>query len=127
MNSFMTFIFTLFTLFFVAFGAPVSQRDVFVPPLTSPTEGAILKVGHTYEISWDTSAAPRQITNPIGCLILAHNSRLQNLDHPLAKDFDILAGKLNVTIPKDTKPGKNYQFVLMGDSGNYGATFSIVA
>jgi hypothetical protein len=52
MNSFMTLIFTLFTLFLVAFGAPVSPRDVFVPPLTFPAEGAILKVGHTYEITW---------------------------------------------------------------------------
>ncbi|KAJ3567738.1 hypothetical protein NP233_g6172 [Leucocoprinus birnbaumii] len=127
MNSFMTVIFTLFALFLVAFGAPVSPRDVFVPPLTFPTAGAVLKVGHTYEITWDTTAAPRQITNPLGRLVFRHNNRLQNLDNPLAKGFSILAGKLNVTIPKGTPPGKNYQFVLMGDSGNYGATFSIVA
>lgn len=122
----MTVIFTLFTLCIVAFGAPVSPRDVFVPPLTSPAAGAILKVGLTYEITWDTSSAPRQITNPVGRLVLRHNHRLQNLDNPIAKDFSILAGKLNVTIPKNTPPGKDYQFVLMGDSGNYGATFSIV-
>jgi len=52
MNAFMTAVFTLFTLFFVAFGVPVSSRDVFVPPLTSPAAGAVLKVGHTYEITW---------------------------------------------------------------------------
>jgi hypothetical protein len=33
------------------------------------------------------------------------------LDHPLAVGFDILAGKFNVTIPKNTPAGKNYQFV----------------
>jgi len=52
MNAFMTVVFTLFTVFFVALGAPVSPRDVFVPPLTSPKAGAVLKVGHTYEITW---------------------------------------------------------------------------
>jgi len=52
MNAFMTVVFTLFTIFLVAFGAPVSPRDVFVPPLMSPKAGAVLKVGHTYEITW---------------------------------------------------------------------------
>ena len=52
MNALMTVVFTLFTIFLVAFGAPVSPRDVFVPPLTSPKAGAVLKVGHTYEITW---------------------------------------------------------------------------
>ncbi|KAF9453096.1 hypothetical protein P691DRAFT_801952 [Macrolepiota fuliginosa MF-IS2] len=127
MNAFMTFVFTIFTLVCVVFGAPVSPRDVFVPPLMSPAAGAVWKVGKTYEITWDTSKAPGQITNPVGRLILAHNSRLMNLEHPLAQGFSILAGKLNVTIPKNTAPGNKYQLVLMGDSGNYGATFSIVA
>jgi hypothetical protein len=31
--------------------------------------------------------------------------------HPLAQDFDILLGKYNVTVPKDTAPGKDYQLV----------------
>jgi len=127
MNTIITFVFTIFTLFLVAFGAPVNPRDVYVPPLLSPTAGATWKVGKTYEVIWDVSSPPKQITNPKGRLILAQNSQLLNLDHPLAKGFDILAGKLKVTVPKDTKPGKNYQLVLMGDSGNYGPTFSIVA
>jgi hypothetical protein len=49
MNAFMT---VIFTLFLVAFGAPVNPRDVFVPPLLTPNAGAVLTVGHTYEISW---------------------------------------------------------------------------
>lgn len=52
MNTFMTFVFTLFSLFLVTFGAPVSQRDVFVPPLLTPTAGAIWKVGSTNEVTW---------------------------------------------------------------------------
>lgn len=77
----------------------------------------------------DVSSPPKQITNTKGKLILAHNSRLnfgmettQTIlatclyddlftEHPLAEGFDILDGKFNVTIPKDTKPGKNYQLV----------------
>ena len=48
----MTFVFALFTLFLAAFGAPVSQRDVFVPPLLTPTAGTTWKVGDTREVTW---------------------------------------------------------------------------
>ncbi|KAF7767916.1 hypothetical protein Agabi119p4_7159 [Agaricus bisporus var. burnettii] len=83
--------------------------------------------GHTYEVTWDTSKAPKQITNRKGRIILAFKTRLVGLSSPLAQDFDILLGKFNVTVPKNTAPGKDYQLVLMGDSGNYGPKFSIVA
>jgi hypothetical protein len=52
MNALITTLVALFALFFVALGAPVDSRDVFVPPLVTPTAGAVLKAGHTYEVTW---------------------------------------------------------------------------
>lgn len=34
-----------------------------------------------------------------------------SIEHPLAQDFDILLGKINVTVPSNTAPGKDYQLV----------------
>ncbi|KAF7331232.1 hypothetical protein MKEN_00000100 [Mycena kentingensis (nom. inval.)] len=46
---------------------------------------------------WDTSAAPANITNPIGFILL----RKDDITTPLilGKDFDILLGEIEVTVP----------------------------
>ncbi|KIL61385.1 hypothetical protein M378DRAFT_167029 [Amanita muscaria Koide BX008] len=106
-------------------GAPVTGRDVYVPPVTYPTVGTIWKAGGTYNVTWDTTNPPRQITNKMGRIVLAKAGRLQ-LDHTLALGFDILTGIHEVIVPRNITSGRDYQIVLFGDSGNSCAEFTIL-
>lgn len=96
---------------------------VFVPRITSPTAGTVWTAGNTYTVTWDTSNAPEQISNR-SQVVLAKGGR-QDYQHPLAKDFDLRAGSVDITIPADTEPGNDYAIVLFGDSGNYSPEFTI--
>ncbi|KZV63034.1 hypothetical protein PENSPDRAFT_692023 [Peniophora sp. CONT] len=42
-----------------------------------------------------------------------------------ARDFDLLAGSVNVTVPAGLKTAKNYSITLYGDSGNISPDFEI--
>ena len=53
------FKFTMFSLFSVmlslfamAFALPLAVRDVFVPPVTSPTTGDIWTIGSQQNVTW---------------------------------------------------------------------------
>ncbi|TFK39037.1 hypothetical protein BDQ12DRAFT_650706 [Crucibulum laeve] len=122
--SLTTFLFTILSLFSIVSALPVVRRDVFVPPLITPAEGAVWKIGSTQTVTWDASNPPAQITNPQGTLYFRKDELIQ-LDNPLATGFDILLGRLNVVVPEIT-PGV-YQLVLLGDSGNDGPSFTVVA
>ncbi|KAF8234311.1 hypothetical protein L208DRAFT_1394344 [Tricholoma matsutake] len=122
----MTFFFTLLALFGYVASAPLSVRDVFVPPILYPGEGTVWEAGRTYHVVWDVSNPPAQITNKLGEIVLANKGYL-NLAYPLAKDFDILLGRYEVKIPADTVPGTEYAVVLFGDSGNFSPNFTITA
>jgi len=127
MTSFTTLFFVFLSLFTLSFAAPLhlDARDVFVPHITSPHAGTIWKVGEHYKVTWDTSNAPKHITNSKGKLLLADNG-IQDVDKPLAQNFEILQGHVVVKVPK-VKPGKNYAVVLIGDSGNLSPQFTIEA
>jgi hypothetical protein len=79
-------------------------------------------------VTRDVSHPPTQITNKLGRIILAKGGILIGLgkstvphmatwyspiiaDDPLATGFDILLGKYEVTIPKNTKAGDDYTIV----------------
>jgi hypothetical protein len=148
MTSFTTLFFVFLSLFTLSFAAPLhlDARDVFVPHITSPHAGVyfstsfcvtgliwyavgigtIWKVGEHYKVTWDTSNAPKHITNSKGKLLLADNG-IQDVgtwfwlvfftlidgilaDKPLAQNFEILQGHVVVKVPK-VKPGKNYAVV----------------
>ncbi|KAI0657336.1 hypothetical protein C8Q70DRAFT_1003911 [Cubamyces menziesii] len=102
---------------------PLAVRDVFVPPVTYPHAGTVWKVGQHHNVTWDTSNAPAQITNKVGKVVLAKGGIL-DYEHPLAKDFDILRGHIEVKVP-NVEPGHDYTIVLFGDSGNDSAEFTI--
>ena len=36
----------------VVFAAPLERRDVYVPPITSPTAGDVWIVGKKYDVKW---------------------------------------------------------------------------
>lgn len=110
----------------VATPATRSVQDVYVPQVTYPTEGVQWVIGDYYNVTWDTSNPPAQITNSQGLIVLAKNYTLTGLSAPLAAGFSILDGTVQVQVPNVT-PGDDYQVVVFGDSGNYSPTFSIVA
>ncbi|KAG9227752.1 hypothetical protein PLEOSDRAFT_1113484 [Pleurotus ostreatus PC15] len=114
------------SLLVVALASIVFARptQIYVPPLTSPSAGTSWKAGGRYNVTWDTSKPPEDITNDRGRVVLARDG-LQDHAHPLAEGFLILDGRVEVTIPKDVQPGNAYQLVLFGDSGNYGPRFTI--
>jgi len=120
-----TFLFTLFAMFSCVASVPINVRDVFVPPVLYPGVGVVWKAGETYQVAWNVSNPPTQITNKHGQIILAKGDRLIGLNHPLAAGFDILLGRYPVMIPADTEPGDDYSIVVFGDSGNNGGRFTI--
>ena len=57
-------------------GSPIAEpvqveaRDVFVPPVTSPSAGTVWRSGKSYTVTWDVSGAPVNITNKRGSIRL---------------------------------------------------------
>ncbi|KAK0202269.1 hypothetical protein DFS33DRAFT_1353806 [Desarmillaria ectypa] len=120
----LTFSTAFFTaLIAAAYATPAAKRDIFNPPILSPTTGTTWLVDTTQTVSWDTSNPPHVITNR------NHSSiRLTKggafLPFVLASEFDILLGKIKVKVPSVAE-GHDYAIVLFGDSGNVGKEFSI--
>ncbi|KAG6844711.1 hypothetical protein H0H87_004434 [Tephrocybe sp. NHM501043] len=125
-----TFIFTILALLSLVASAPIDARDVYVPPVLYPRAGTVWKAGSTHNVTWDTSNPPKQITNKNGMIVLAKGDYLVGLgkkssiirvshadkhispsESPLAKGFNILQGRQQVTIPADTEPGNDYSLV----------------
>ncbi|KAF5369104.1 hypothetical protein D9615_010419 [Tricholomella constricta] len=126
MTSFTTtLLFAIITFLALVSSAPIDTRDVYVPPVLYPNHRTVWRAGSTHNVTWDTSSPPAQITNKRGTIVLAKGDYLVGLESPLAKGFDILNGRQEVTIPTDTKPGNDYSIVLFGDSGNNGERFTI--
>ncbi|TFK52278.1 hypothetical protein OE88DRAFT_1657453 [Heliocybe sulcata] len=128
MNS---MIFLVFLQAFVGFvcAAPLAARDVWDPPVTSPTSGTVWNVGETQTVTWDTSSPPSEVTSYSGQLVLGYmdpNSAGEhlNLDSPLASGFNLTDGKVSFTVP-DVPTRSTYIVVLFGDSGNASPEFTI--
>ncbi|MER8102813.1 GPI anchored serine-threonine rich family protein [Kitasatospora sp. NPDC094016] len=102
-----------------------SRRDVYVPRILSPRAGAVWRVGERVDVTWDVSDPPAQITNRTGSIALRVGG-VTLLDRVLASDFDILLGRMEVTVP-DVPPGDDYRVVLSGDSGNWSEPFTITS
>ncbi|KAF5330273.1 hypothetical protein D9758_014455 [Tetrapyrgos nigripes] len=115
-------IFFLAALLNLVLSAPLAVRDVYAPPVLCPHNGTVWKVGHKHNVTWDISNPPAQITNRLGMIVLVKNGRL-DIDHPLAKGFEITTGRFEIKVP-DVKPGV-YKLVLFGDSGNDSEEFRI--
>ncbi|KAK0184917.1 hypothetical protein F5146DRAFT_1072651, partial [Armillaria mellea] len=103
--------------------AVVVPRDIFSPPVLSPTTGTTWMVKTTQTVYWDTSSPPDNITGRNSSTIRLAKGGSQ-LPVVLADGFDILLGKIGIEVPWVTE-GDDYAIVLMGDSGNVGKQFSI--
>ncbi|KAF8192124.1 hypothetical protein BJ912DRAFT_849172 [Pholiota molesta] len=123
MNFLTNFVFAILAFLSLVSAAPIEARDVFVPPVLTPNSHSVWKVGSKQTVTWDVKSPPAQITNTEAQVILVTNGRL-DFEHPLAKGIDVLTGKAHIVVPKVT-PGKNYQILVFGDSGNTGEFFTI--
>ncbi|KAF5336632.1 hypothetical protein D9758_015939 [Tetrapyrgos nigripes] len=127
-NKLVTFT-TILAASSAAFATPANVKkraalDVFAPPITAPVEGDVWVVGQQRNVTWDTSNAPTQITNPIGQIILRKGEETTNI--LLASCFNILIGSIEVTVP-EVVDGDDYALVLFGDSGNFSPDFTITS
>ncbi|KAI0823551.1 hypothetical protein BC628DRAFT_517081 [Trametes gibbosa] len=116
----------LFGIFFqIAAAAPFSElekRSVYTPPVLYPHAGTVWYKGQTHNVTWDVSSPPANITNRFANLML----RKGELPTPLilAEDFDILLGRIEVTVPWVVE-GNDYIVNLFGDSGDWSEEFTI--
>ncbi|KAI0658748.1 hypothetical protein C8Q70DRAFT_933927 [Cubamyces menziesii] len=124
--KFFVVLFALFSVFFqLAAAVPVAEmekRDIFDPTVLYPHAGTVWYRGQTHNVTWDVSDPPVNITNKIGKIML----RKGLIPTPLilADGFDILLGRIEVTVPW-VLTGDDYSIVLYGDSGNFGQQFTI--
>lgn len=96
---FMTTLTNILVVFAVALlsfvgAAPLAVRDVYVPPVTYPSDGTIWKIGASHNVTWyvsrlraesgslldpldnrDNSNPPQEITNPDGVIYLRKGDR----------------------------------------------------
>jgi len=97
-------------------------RLVISPHITSPTESTVWHPGDQVTVTWDTSVIPAEGDFP-GMLVLGQPENLDvgETGHPLAQDFSLRAGSVELTVP-DVKPGSNYIVVRA-----YSISFSSIA
>lgn len=60
----------LAALLTLSVASPLVQRDVWDPPVLTPTEGSILVSGTSFVVEWDTSNPPAEITDKTGLIAL---------------------------------------------------------
>lgn len=126
------YLFALFSL--VAHASPLglNERDVYNPPVLVPNAQTVWTAGSQQTVVWDITNLPpdSQLTRPTGKLILGQltdDSLNLRLSNPLAQGFMLRDAKADITLPSDLPTATNYIIVLMGDSGNHGAPFTILA
>ncbi|KAF9308903.1 hypothetical protein BG003_010435 [Podila horticola] len=99
------------------------------PKITSPEADVEWPAGSTQTIKWNTEHVDNH--NATGSLVLGYLSddisdMSEHLDytHPLAADFKLIDGSLDIVIP-NVVTRKTYIIVLFGDSGNASPKFTI--
>jgi len=108
--------------------AKISEDIVFDPMITSPKAGDIWFAYSHQTVTWDTSAIPAEEANATGILVLGYeqdDSENLDVDNPLAQDFPLMAGAVNITVP-NVVFREDYIVVLFGDSGNASPEFTII-
>ncbi|KAI0278291.1 hypothetical protein BGY98DRAFT_917224 [Russula aff. rugulosa BPL654] len=105
-----------------------SEDIVYSPPITSPSQGAVWKIGSKQLVTWDNSSIPAGAERNTGTIMLGYddNTGSEHLDyqHLLADGFLLMAGQQYITVPKVTKRS-TYIVAVFGDSGNVSQKFTI--
>ncbi|KIK62842.1 hypothetical protein GYMLUDRAFT_58091 [Collybiopsis luxurians FD-317 M1] len=107
-----------------AVAAARAMLDVWAPTIISPDASTVWTQGKQYNVTWDTSDAPANISNGAS-VVLGNNTQLT--DRVLAQGFDLRQGWVTVTCPSDIFPTNTYSIILFGDSGDQSKQFSIVS
>ncbi|RPD59926.1 hypothetical protein L227DRAFT_593704 [Lentinus tigrinus ALCF2SS1-6] len=90
------------------------RKDVFDPPVLYPHAGTVWYKGQRHNVTWDVSDPPPYIINPVGRIFLRKGELI------LETNFDIMLGRIQVTVPW-VLPDHDYSLILLyGDSGNFG-------
>ncbi|KAK0216626.1 hypothetical protein EDD85DRAFT_743705, partial [Armillaria nabsnona] len=102
------------------------RRDIFTPPITSPSTGTVWTVKTIQNVTWDTSNPPSPITdrNRSSIMLVKSGGQLPGKSLVLVDQFDILLGSIEVQVPWVIE-GDDYALVLFGNSGNRGGSFTI--
>ncbi|KAI0668686.1 hypothetical protein C8Q78DRAFT_239738 [Trametes maxima] len=72
-------------------------RHVYAPPVLYPHAGTVWYKGQRHNVTWDVSDPPVNITNKFGTSFLRKSNQITPLI--LEKGFDILLGRIEVTVP----------------------------
>ncbi|KAL4080687.1 symbiosis-related protein, partial [Scleroderma citrinum] len=97
-KSFMTPLFALMSFLTLVMAMPLQKRDVYVPPILEPNAQMVWTVGQYYNVTWNTTNPPAQITNSVGQIYLVVNG-LIDFNYTLAANFSILLGSVQVQAP----------------------------
>ncbi|KAF8914889.1 hypothetical protein CPB85DRAFT_1433370 [Mucidula mucida] len=133
-------ILVLFTTLFFALGVVAyparSTRPqnliVWNPKITSPKPGDKAWVSNERRnVTWSVDDIPPEKRNDTGKVVLGHwdmDGQNENLNytHPIARDFPLITGWIECTMPPHVPSGNQYFVVLFGDSGNTSPTFSVI-
>ncbi|KAJ8092599.1 hypothetical protein PM082_006924 [Marasmius tenuissimus] len=112
--------------------SPLEARktlDVWSPRIIAPDASIVWVVGEKFNVTWDTSDAPKQISNG-AAVLLRKNDTTAPVEEPWLKpfqSFNLTDGWVEITVPSDAKPDTDYQITLFGDSGNWSKKFEIKA
>ncbi|KAL6302859.1 hypothetical protein BKA93DRAFT_381266 [Sparassis latifolia] len=109
---------------------PISRAedDIVSPQITYPTTGAVWIPFTNQTVTWDTSNIAPADANNTGLLLLGYNeanSEHLDIQYPLATQFPIGAGSVDIVVPNVTLR-TDYIVVLFGDSGNASPEFTIL-
>ncbi|KAF7973330.1 hypothetical protein HWV62_15587 [Athelia sp. TMB] len=119
-------LFSLLSMISLVAALPLDRRDVYAPHVLYPHNGTVWQMGSRHNVTWDTTSPPSQITNPNGQIYLRRGDTTI-LKTPLASNFSILAGHVEIALPPNLPAGNKYRIVLFGDSGNWSDEFEIAA
>ncbi|KAJ2978330.1 hypothetical protein NQ176_g3876 [Zarea fungicola] len=114
-----------FSVLCLALAAAVSAapNDVWSPRIIQPNAATVWTVGQTYNVTWDTSGAPEQISNGAAIALRNETQLIQYLAE--FHSFSLRDGFKEIIVP-DVAAGTDYRIVLFGDSGNWSDKFAIV-
>ncbi|KAF9185136.1 hypothetical protein BGZ49_004351 [Haplosporangium sp. Z 27] len=115
------------TVSLFALACSMASAVIINPQIKSPKRRDVWVVGSTETVTWSTKDIPAN-SQQTGTLLLGYKTtgldEHLDVDHPLAKNFKLSAGKVNIKVPK-VSPKTTYIVVLMGDSGNASPEFTI--
>ncbi|EGN98373.1 hypothetical protein SERLA73DRAFT_161174 [Serpula lacrymans var. lacrymans S7.3] len=107
---------------------PRDTRIVHNPSVINPNADTIWHAGSSVTITWDTSTVPLGNKSKgkvvLGYLEKGKSDEHLDIEHPLAENFYIEDGFVQITAP-DVSPRNDYIVVLFGDSGNKSPAFTI--